>query len=488
MADDEARDEHSEAPDGKDAKADAAAPANAPPKKKESSTLLGIVGFVLALGGGFLVGQWINNRGKGDIELEQGPRYKVELRGDEPTMGPADALVTIVEFADYECPYCANAVPPLEDVLEDEAEDVRLIYKHYPLPMHAKAAPAARAAWAGLQQGKFWELHHWLFEKKADMTQLEAKVGELGLDREKFLADMGSDAAGAAVDADMLSGAKIGVSGTPVFFVNGHRYVGIKTAPQWRSIVEAERDEAERIVRAGTPRAQVFDALMADALTRAEPKAAGGSKPGDPDPNTRYAVEAGDRTALGPADALVTVVVFSDFQCPFCAKSAPVAHQIVEQYDDVRVLFRNLPLPMHERAREAAKAALAAERQGKFWEMHDALFAAQKEIPTLDFATLAGSVGLDVERFNADMADAALDQLIADDEAIADRLRVRSTPSAFINGKFLRGAQPLASFSAKIDEERVAAQALVEAGTPRAEVYAKLMESAQTTVPAPEGS
>ncbi|HWB81803.1 MAG TPA: thioredoxin domain-containing protein [Nannocystaceae bacterium] len=476
----------------RDEKADEAPPALPPANavekpKKKSNPMLGIVGFVLALGGGFFLGQWINNRGKGDVEIEEGPRYRIELRGDEPTMGPADALVTIIEFADYQCPYCANAVPPLEDVLEDEPEDVRLIYKHYPLPMHAKATPAARAAWAGMQQGKFWELHHWLFEKKADMAQLDAKIAELGLDRDRFLRDMAGEEAGKVVDGDMLAGAKVGVSGTPVFFVNGHRYVGIKTAPQWRSIVDAEREEAERLVRGGTPRAQVFDALMSDALARAEAPKGGGGKPDEHDPTTRYAVDAADRPAMGPDDALVTVVIFSDFQCPFCAKSAPVAHQLIAQHPDVRVVFRNLPLEMHPRAREAAKAALAAGRQGKFWEMHDALFAAQDRMADLDFAAFASEVGLDATQFAADFADPALDRQIAEDEAIAARLRVRGTPAAFINGKFMRGAQPLAAFSAKVDEERAAAQALVDAGTARADVYAELMKTAQQTVAAPEG-
>ncbi|MBC8071016.1 MAG: thioredoxin domain-containing protein, partial [Deltaproteobacteria bacterium] len=324
------------AADDATAKAEASAP-----QKKAGSPMAGILGFVIALGGGFFLGQWINNRGRDDVAIEEGPRYKVELRGDEPTQGPADALVTIIEFADYECPYCANAVPPLEDALEDEAENVRLIYKHFPLPMHAKAGPAARAAWAGLQQGKFWELHHWLFEKKSDLAQLEEKVAALGLDRDKFLRDMASEASAQSVDADMLAGAKIGVSGTPVFFVNGHRYVGIKTAPQWRTIIARELEEAERLVASGTPRAGVFDALMVDAVTKAQPGASG-SKPGDPDPNTRYQVDVTDRPALGPADALVTVVIFSDFQCPFCAKSSALAHQLAEQAPDVRVVFRNL--------------------------------------------------------------------------------------------------------------------------------------------------
>ncbi|MFO0635344.1 MAG: thioredoxin domain-containing protein [Nannocystaceae bacterium] len=457
----------------------------AKPAKKKGSSIGSVLGFVIALGGGFFIGQWINNRGKDGVELEQGARYKVELRGDEPSRGPADALVTIVEFADYQCPYCEKAAGPLDDVVADYDEDVRLIYKHYPLPSHPKAQPAARAAWAAHQQGKFWELHAWLFEHKAELGQLEAQVRGMGLDTAKFLQDMGSDASAKAVDSDHFAAAKLGVTGTPVFFVNGHRYVGTKTTAQWRTILDAEIDAAEAVVRSGVARAGVYDAIMKDALDR-DDSAKGGAKPGDPDPSASYRVTADDRPALGPADALVTVVMFSDFQCPFCSKLAPTVHQLVERNDDVRVVFRNLPLPMHPRAREAAKAALAADRQGKFWAMHDALFAGQARLDEAEMVEFAREIGLDINQFASDMADPALDTRIEEDETLAHTFRIAATPCAFVNGRYVRGAVPVERFEDVIQQERAKAQALVDAGTPRAEVFAKVMASAQTHVPAPE--
>jgi len=460
--------------------------ANTPPKKK-GSPIAGILGFIAALGAGFFIGQWINNRGgSDDVELESGARYKVELRGDEPTRGPEDALVTIVEFADYQCPYCAKAAVPLDDVLEDYEEDVRLVYKHYPLPSHGKAIPAARAAWAAHQQGKFWPIHAWLFEHKAELTQLEAKGKELALDVPKLLADTASDAAAKAVDGDFLAGARIGVTGTPVFFVNGHRYVGARSAPQWRTIIEDELKQAERLVDAGTPRAQVYATLMQDAIEQEQAKKAG-RRPGEPDPNVTYAVTVDDRPALGPADALVTVVVFSDFQCPFCARLATTAHELADKHPDVRVVFRNLPLPNHSRAREAARAALAAARQGKFWEMHDALFAEQKALSGADFSTFAEKIGLDTAQFASDVADAQIEQMIAEDETLATTFGVQSTPSAFVNGRYVRGAQATAVYDAIIEQERAKAQSLVDAGTPREQVYAKIMETAATSVAKGEG-
>ncbi|HET6585644.1 MAG TPA: thioredoxin domain-containing protein [Nannocystaceae bacterium] len=452
-----------------------------PPAKRRGSPIAGILGFIAALGGGFFIGQWINNRrSTPEIAIEDGPRYKVELRGDEPRQGPDDALVTIIEFADYQCPYCAKAAGPMMDAVEDFDDDVRIVFKHYPLNSHDKAIPAARAAWAAHQQGKFWPFHEWLFESKADLAGLEKQITKLGLDRQQFLTDAASDASAQSVDADFLAGAKVGVTGTPAFFVNGHRYKGLIGASDWHEIIEAELVQAERLRDAGTPRAQVYDALLEGAIELDTAKSK--RRPGEPDPAATYRVTVDDRPALGPADALVTVVFFSDFQCPFCSRVAPVAHELVEKHPDVRVVFRNLPLPMHARAREAAKAALAAGRQGKFWEMHDLLFAEQKALADADFAEMAGRLELDTTQFATDMADAELDRLVDEDESLAASFGVQSTPSAFVNGRFVSGARPLQGYETVIAEERVRAQALVDAGTAPADVYGRIMQDAATSV------
>jgi protein-disulfide isomerase len=266
-----------------------------------------------------------------------------------------------------------------------------------------------------------------------------------------------------------------------VFFVNGHRYVGAKTEPQWRAIVDAELEQAEQLVDRGTPRANVYATMMQDALVRDDaPKP--DARSGDHDPNAVYGVTTGDRAQLGPSDALVTIVTFSDFQCPFCSRLADTVHQVVERNPDVRVVFRNLPLDMHPRARECAKAALAAGRQDKYWEMHDAMFEVQKQLGSIDFADLASKIGIDTDRFASDMADPELDRIITEDEAVARQFRVRGTPAAFVNGRFMGGAQPVDVFEAIIEEERAKAQRIVDGGTARTDVYAEIMKSAQSDV------
>jgi len=454
-------------------------------KRSLSSIALAVLGFAATLGVGFYAGQWIKEAFFTEsAKIEEGERYRVDLRGDEPQIGPNDALVTIIEFSDFQCPYCAKVADPLKDAMGSHEGDVRLIFKHFPLTGHKQAAPAAQAAWAAHQQGKFWEMHDALFANQRLLSEEDlAKLGgTLGLDLTRYEADRHSDAGRAAVDADQTAGNKGGATGTPYFLVNGHPYSGALPAKQWREIIAYEKQAAQRLLDAGTPRAEVYAALMKDAKANRGVTSKGAAKrrPGEPDPAKAYRVPVDMRPQHGPDDALVTVVEFSDFQCPFCKRVTTTVDQLKAQYKgELRVVFRQRPLPMHPEAREGAKAALAAHRQGKFWEMHDKLFGNPSDMSKPAFMRYAQELGLDTAMFELDLESAEIVQMIKDDEAVADRLGTRGAPAFFINGRFISGAQPLENFTAIIDEEKAKAQKLVDAGTPRGAVYDKIMESAE---------
>jgi protein-disulfide isomerase len=440
----------------------AAGAAEAKPADKGSArfgSVLGILGFLAALAGGFYIGQWIQGRDVPPFEgFEDRTRYRVELSGSEPQKGPDDALVTIIEFSDYECPFCKKAHEPLMEALADH-DDVRLIFKHYPLPMHKHAIPAARAAWAAQQQGKFWEMHEHLFEVGGKLDDVEQVAERMGLDVARFRVDMASAAAGEALESDRYAAGLLGIGSTPHFVINGRHVRGALARSHWEQAIEAERAEAQLLVDQGTEPGGIYARLMEDALARrAKPKQGG------PDPSKRHTVPAGaGRPSLGPEDAPITVVEFSDFQCPFCAKLAPTIHGLPDRHGDVRVVFRQLPLPKHAAARPAAAAALAAHRQGKFWELHDALFAHEGKIDEDDIEDAAEAIGLDMERWEADRADPAIEQMIAEDEALARQLGVSGTPASFVNGMFVSGAQPAEAFDAVIEKERAGASGLAEA-------------------------
>ena len=164
-------------------------------------------------------------------------------------------------------------------------------------------------------------------------------------------------------------------------------------------------------------------------------------------------VALGASPSRGDANAPVTVVVFSDFQCPFCSRAEATVRDLEAAYPGkIRFVFKNQPLPFHQNARPAAKAALAAGEQGKFWEYHDALFKHQGELDRASLERYAEDLGLDLRRFRAALDDSRLDIAIEADITEAHRLDVRGTPAFFINGRGLQGAQPLAAFRAKVDQ------------------------------------
>ena len=129
-------------------------------------------------------------------------------------------------------------------------------------------------------------------------------------------------------------------------------------------------------------------------------------------------------------------------------------NQIEREYgDQVRIVFKHLPLRMHSKAPAAHAAAEAAHRQGKFWEMHDLIFANQREMSEAKYVEYAEQIGLDVERFQRDVTAADVKAKVDADAAEAQQLGVTGTPGFFVNGRFLSGAQPFASFKVLIDKE-----------------------------------
>jgi len=178
------------------------------------------------------------------------------------------------------------------------------------------------------------------------------------------------------------------------------------------------------------------------------------SAPGRPDPEKVYDIEIGDAPIRGSDSAKITVIEWADFQCPFCVRVNPTLEKISEEYGDkVRFGFKHLPLSMHSKARAAHQAAEAAHRQGKSWEMHDRIFANPKDLSEETYLRYANEIGLDIEKYKSDFSSSSVRKKIDADLAKARELGVSGTPSFFINGRFLSGAQPYGSFARVIDEE-----------------------------------
>ena len=169
----------------------------------------------------------------------------------------------------------------------------------------------------------------------------------------------------------------------------------------------------------------------------------------------RVKVEVAGAPSKGPVDAPVTLIEFSDFQCPFCSRVIPTLKRIEESYGGkVRLVFRQFPLHrLHPQAQKAAEASLCANDQEKFWEMHDAMFADQGGLAVEKLKEKAGTLGLDLEAFNQCLdSDQYADRVDADLQA-GTEVGVTGTPAIFINGRFLSGAQPYEEIAKIIDDE-----------------------------------
>jgi protein-disulfide isomerase len=166
---------------------------------------------------------------------------KIDVDGS-PVRGPADARITLVEFSDFECPYCSAAVKQVDTVMAAYPKDVKLIYKQFPLSMHPHAQLAAEASLAAREQGKFWEMYDLLFKnfRQLSRTNINAMAKEVGLDMAKFQSDLDSRKYKAVIEKDLADGEAAGVYGTPAFYINGKQYNGEVTLAALKPILAAE--------------------------------------------------------------------------------------------------------------------------------------------------------------------------------------------------------------------------------------------------------
>ncbi len=192
------------------------------------------------------------------------------------------------------------------------------------------------------------------------------------------------------------------------------------------------------------------------------------------------------RATYGPGDAIkgaaqptVTIVEWSDFQCPFCGQFAETLDELSKAYpDDVRIVFKQFPLPMHPDAALGAKAAIAAQQQGRFWAMHDLLFRNRQKMKRENLLGYAAELGLDVAKFEADLDAPATEERLEREKMEGRRLGVRGTPTFFINGLPQSGAIDPAKLRDIVEKERAVARALISAGAEPHAVYAHIMRAA----------
>lgn len=364
-------------------------------------------------------------------------------------MGDPNAPVTIVEFTDYQCPYCSqHSAQTMPQVIQQMVETGRVYYilKDFPLDqIHPDARIGAAAARCAGDQEAYWEMHDMLFSQQsvwagsgeeAATTALVQLAGELDLDTQEFAACLNSGRYEDAVETNLQEGRALGVTGTPHFFVDGYPLSGARPFEHF--------DLAVGLAEEGR---------LAEAFAQPAQQ----QPPAQPTPrqDLPLTVVLGDAPRIGDPNAPIVMVEFTDYQCPYCSRHFQQTYpQIVQEYIDtglVQYVIKDFPLKsIHPQAAKAAEAARCAGDQEAYWEMHDILFERQSEWgvnnPIPVFAAYAGELDLDSESFTECLESNKYQAAVDADLQQGIELGVTGTPAFFMNGYPLSGAQPFEVF------------------------------------------
>ena len=425
--------------------------------------------------------------------------HATSLGGDFPVDGPDDAKVTVVMFGGFSCPYCGKAALVLRQLRDRYVDDVRVVWLHHPLSFHPQAMPSARAAIAAQLQGKFWPMWRRMMAQQKQLGRLAYTrwAKELGLDVDRFVRDMGSAAVTERVRQELAISTSLGTRGTPYFLVNGVPLSGARPLAEFLRLVDDELASWDEGVAAGLDRHDLhahrvrvnnpkIAAHYTAWLIRGDPapkqplKAAKPKLPKVPMSNHRVPLDRDDGV-LGAADPLVTMVAFVSYQCPYCGRAEETVQTLLKGHGKqwLQVRIKHNPLPFHKLSPGASIAAICAGRQGKFAAMHGSIFADQRNLTQADLASRARRLGLDLGKFRRCQLDPSAAAVVKGHVRQARAVKATGTPSFFLNGRKMVGAQPIELFEQVLQEQKRQAEAVLAGGkVTRKGLYAHLQRAA----------
>lgn len=376
------------------------------------------------------------------------------------TLGNPDAPVTVVEFSDYQCPFCLRNFQETFPQLKAEFIDtgrVFYVFKDFPIAsLHPLAYRLHEAALCAGETGEsvaYWQAHDLFFSKSetfklnslAEMdAAIQAEFELAGLPTEGLSECLQSSRHTTTVQAGIAEGQSLGVTGTPTFFINGYPIVGARPYQVLQQAITLAEEGR----------------LAAEFAANTAPTSAPPAQPAQP-----AVVPLSDEPAKGDPNAPVTIVEYSDYQCPFCLRHFNNTMPSLQQYIDagqVRYVFKDFPIhsihPQAQKAHEAARCARELGGDEAYWTMHDLLFSnqeawAQTSLPehVAVLKSLAGEAGLPQAEFDACLDSGKYDDAVNAEVQEGIQLGVRGTPTFFINGQLLSGAQPFSVFQQAIE-------------------------------------
>jgi protein-disulfide isomerase len=331
--------------------------------------------------------------------------------------GSKDAKLTLIEFSDYECSFCAKAALETFPQLEKDyvtTGKLKYVYSDLVLDMHPHAMKAAEASWCAAEQGRFWEMHDLLFASQQELeeTNLISYATALGLDPSAFQQCLDANRFAAQVRKSSAEAKQLGFKNAPMCAI-GLTQPNSSDVKVLKVIVGAN----------GYPELKAaIDSLLNSAPARALPG-----------PTIGATVSLAGRPFKGDDQARVTLVEFADYQCPSCGHyTQNTEPQLLKDYvstGKLKYVYGDLPLPMHPQAAKAAEAALCAGDQGKYWEMHDLLYANQHALQPAYFPGYVKTAGLDATVFQKCLDSGKFSAQVYKSFADAERTGFIGTPS-----------------------------------------------------------
>ena len=320
----------------------------------------------------------------------------------------------------------------VDRIIEEYGDRIRVVWKHKIFQAESPdALIAAEASLAAKEQGKFWEYRDKLFTARyaIDRGSLDTYAKELKLNMAKFKKAMDSRAHRGQVLRDSLLAFEVAAHSFPNVLANGSRMKKPKNYDSLKALVEAELAKAAPLIKQGLKGPEIYQRSTRE----------GKSFPQMGDSVGR--IQTNGDAAVGPDRAKVEIVLFEDFQCPFCARVAPNFKEFQKRFPkDVRVVFKHMPLSsIHPEAQLASEASIEAQSQGKFWEYHDLLFANLKNLTRPDLDRYAAQIGLDMNAFKTALDSGKHRARVLADVSIARRIGVSGTPSVYLNGRKYQG-------------------------------------------------
>ena len=376
--------------------------------------------------------------------------WAVPVFDDDPKKGAKEPLVTIVEFSEFQCPFCKRVLPTTKQIMDTYGKDVQIVWKDNPLGFHPRAKPAsnvARAIYKAKGDKGFWEAHDAIFASQPKLSDedLLAAVKDLGVPPSVLKQAISSDKYGDKFEQSSDIAQDFQARGTPHFFVNGLRVKGAQPFPAFKKIIDEQLKKAKALVAKGTPRSQIYATIMKEGKTPPPP------------PKKELGPPPADSPVKGNANAKIIIQEFSDFECPFCSRVNPTIKEVMAKHgNEVKIVWRHMPLPFHKKAPLASEAAIEIKKQkgdAAFWKFHDKLFAGQKS-PGIERANLEKYAeeigGIDMVAFKKALDSRKHKARVEKDAADGKKAGISGTPGFVINDYFISGAQPYGAFKKAI--------------------------------------